>query len=259
MFKRFYVSLTQPTQMSSFLRDKLPYVFLYILFLSFFAALPSIIKVGVKNNFDNPTLKNIENVLFLSETNKKIINYELNNVEEEAYVTNQGLYVISFNKPSAKFNFTFNFTKEYLELYIGPMLYKAYSYKELNVENINFNMKTNHDKDSLVLLFGNVYKDIKPILLTSNIFAAIIYEMGLYLVLVLLSMWSYSYFLPKLKARYRFILASYGFSIYLVSSLIAELYNFNLFRLIGAIIGFMFIRGAYVEIVNQRGKSSEQV
>ncbi|NMA05039.1 MAG: DUF1189 family protein, partial [Acholeplasmataceae bacterium] len=58
MFKRFYVSITQPTHINSFLRDKLPYVFLYILFLSTFASLPNIIKAAVKNNFDMPIIKN---------------------------------------------------------------------------------------------------------------------------------------------------------------------------------------------------------
>ncbi len=259
MFKRFYVSITQPTNIGSFLKDKLPYVFLYILFLSIFASLPSIIRAGVKNNFLAPVIKNIENVLFLSETNKEIINYELNTLEEEIFSTNEGLYIISFNRPTSRFNINFNFTKNTLELYFGPVLYKVYSYEELNLENINFNMKSNHDKESLTLLLNYLYKDIKPMLLPSVIIAAILDEMSLYLILVLISVWSYSFINPKLKVRYRFILASYGFSIYLVSSLIAELYDFNLFRLIGAIMAFTFVRKAYIEILNLRGKQSEQV
>lgn len=259
MFKRFYVSIIQPTQIGSFLRDKLPYVFLYILFLSIFAAMPAIITVSFKKNFDDFTIKNIENKLFLSETPKEIINYELNTLEEEAFATSDGLYVISFNKTSKAFKITFNFTKNNLELYFGPMLYKVYSYEDLNLENLNFNMKTNNDKDKLVLLFGSVYKDIKKVILPSFIIATIISEMMMYLILVLISVWSYSYFSPKLKMRYRFVLASYGFTIYLVSSLLAELYNFGLLRLIGAIAGFLFIRKAYLQLIINRGKQSEQV
>ena len=259
MFKRFYVSITQPTHINSFLRDKLPYVFLYILFLSTFASLPNIIKAAVKNNFDMPIIKNIENTLFLIETNKEIINYELNNENEEAFFSNGGLYVISFNKSVNRFNITFNFTKNTLELYFGPVLYQVYSYEELNLENLNFNMKSNQDKDTLALLLAKLYQDIKPLLLPSIILAAVLSEMSLYLILVLISVWSYSFFRPKLKVRYRFILASYGFSIYLISSLIAELYDFNLFRLIGIIIAFTFVRKAYAEIINLRGKQSEQV
>ncbi len=259
MFKRFYVSITQPINIGSFLRDKLPYVFLYILFLSFFAALPSIITFGVKNNFDNLTIKNIENKLFLSETPKEIINYELNSTLEESFTTSDGLYMISFNKPNKATKITFNFTKNHLELYFGPMLYKVYSYEDLNLKNLNFNMKSNDDKNALVSLFGFVYKDIKPIILPSIIIASIVSEMGTYLILVLISVWSYSYFRPKMKMRYRFILASYGFTIYLISALLAGLYNFSVLRLIGAIIGFTFIRKAYLQLVIKRGQSSEQV
>ncbi|MGI6359499.1 MAG: hypothetical protein ACOX02_00440 [Acholeplasmatales bacterium] len=139
------------------------------------------------------------------------------------------------------------------------MLYKVYSYNEINLENLNFNMKSNQDKETLRLVFTTIYKDIKKIIFPSVIIASIVSEILTYIILVLISVWSYSYFRPKLKMRYRFILASYGFSIYLVSSLLAELYNFSLLRIGGAIIGFIFIRQAYIHLVNQRGKQSEQV
>ena len=68
-------------------------------------------------------------------------------------------------------------------------------------------MKSNQDKDTLALLLAKLYQDIKPLLLPSIILAAVLSEMSLYLILVLISVWSYSFFRPKLKVRYRFILA----------------------------------------------------
>lgn len=256
MFKRFFSSISQPKQIGSFLRDKLPYVLIYILFLSFLASLPVIVEKSVQKNFDQSVTKGVENLLYLAETNAYIENYTFTADPMDVVMVEDGFYGVSFFQPAKRFSIVFNFMETHLEFYLGPTLLKAYSYQELEIESLNFNMRTNYDKEKLNQLLSVVYQDIKPLFLTSNIIALLFNDYFTYMILVLISVWSYSYFRPKLKMRYRFILATYGFTIYSISVLLGNLYDFQLLRIIGVFIGFSFTRRAYMQLLQRKDESS---
>lgn len=259
MFKRFYVSIFQPKLTGSFLKDKLPYVFIYILFLSLIVNIPSIIESSFQKNF-NPSIKrSLESTLYKSETTATIIDYQLTTDESLIYQADSGSYAITFNGSPTSLNISFNFKKDTLELYVGPTLVNTYTYRDLELESIEFNMKKSQDRITFDHLLSKVYLDVKPLFITGSILAFIFNEFVTYILLVLISVWSYSYFRPKLKMRYRFIMASYGFSVFFITVLLANLYDFQLLRVLGVILGFSFTRKAYIYLIQRKEEESAEV
>lgn len=256
MFKRFYVSISQPKLIGSFLKDKRLYVFIYILFLSLIVTIPVFIEHSVQKNFSPAVVKNIENTLYANEVEGTIINYQLVKEKPETFPINETPFYISFNEANKQLNLAFNFTNDALEFYIGPTLYKRYTYTELGIESLNFNMRSNVDRDILKGLLETVFLDIKPLYVTAMTFSSLLSDIYTYVILVLISVWLYSYNIPKLKMRYRFIMASYGLTIFAVSSLLANLYHLGFIRLIGVLLGLTFTRRAYMYLIQRKEEVS---
>ncbi len=258
MFKRINISLTQPKLIGQFLNDKKRAIIGYLLLLLVIVTIPAFIKSAVNEKMDYDFKTNFESEIISSELDYKIINFELSNLNNSKIINIDSQNAIAFNETIILNNLTnadllnvkpyiFNFTEKDIEFYFGYSLVDKFSYEELELNNVDFTVK----KDIEVILnaIDQVYLNNKFIYESIKVVAFYISEFISVLFFILISMLIYGFQRPKLKAKHRFTLASYSFTIYLLSSLLAQLFDMSFIKLIGLIWALFNLSSSYKHLI----------
>lgn len=249
MFKRIYDNLFKPSEIGKYLKDKVGYVILYILFLSIVVNIPLFIELGTTEKTEDAFKLSITNAVISEKLESKIEDYQYIGESVKPFVANNYIY-IGFNSSATNlYGITFMFDNEELNIYVGGQIVDAYSYSDLKLENINFSLKDNTDKEKLQEAIGIVYNNYKTYIIVSTTIGLVIQAFLLTLLLILLFSWLYSYFIPKLFFKYRFIIISYAATIYLFTILLDNLIGFKFASYIGIILMGMNARKAIIKTI----------
>ncbi len=258
MFKRINVALMQPKLIGQFLNDKKRVILGYLLFLLLLLSLPIVVKSAVSQEMEIAFKESFEKEILSRNLDYKIIDYKLNNDQESKLINVEVLNSISFNEKS---NYTtsnitdlidagiyfFNFTSDSVEFYFGYRLVKSYSYKTLSLNGIDFNKKASIKE--VINAIDFIYRDNKFAYESINVISFYISEF----IIVIIFIGIMTYYLglngPKLKRKYRFLMATYGATAYLFSSLLALLFDVYFLRIIGFIWGSFNIVSAYKHLI----------
>lgn len=249
MFKRIYSNLFNPSEAGKYLKDKVGYVILYILFLSLLSSIPPIIQISYTNSYE----ENLKETLLTGIASKKmtseIVEYEYIGDSVEPFAVDKYMFFGVNHNNLNSFGITFMINDETLDIFVGKNNIKSYTYKELNLDNVNFNLKNNSDIEKIENALSIVYKEFKPYIVIGESIGIIFMQAFFAVLLILLFVGLYSFQEPKLLMKYRFILVSYSATVYFFTLLLDNLFGINILSLIGIfIMGFNF-RKAYIKTI----------
>lgn len=262
MFKRIKISLTEPKLIGQFIKDKKRVIWGYLLFLLLIITIPMLVKSFVKKEID-PLFKKELIKEFKNNDNDyneiTISDYKLIFEEKRAQKAIDPFHAISFNSALSLDDFSgslldqrlyhYNFSEDGIELYLGLNLIKKYSYQELELKDFNFNLPSKEDEDSIVSAFNAIYLENKVYFESLLVIGFYLSELFLLLFLILISTWIYKYQRPKLRARYRFNLTVYSYTIYLFFVLLGELFSIPFLKLLGILLAIIYLRMAYRQLI----------
>lgn len=261
MFKRIYSNLFYPSEAGKYLKDKVGYVILYILFLSLLAHIPTIIQASYTDLNEENLIETFLLGIASEKITSEIIEYEYTGDSIEPFAVDKYVF-LGFNSDNINsLGFTFIFKDETLDVYVGNNEIKNYSYLELNLDNVNFNLKDSADTEKIEKAFSIIYKDFKTYIVIGESIGAILIQAMFAILLILLFVGLYSFQEPKLLLKYRFILVGYSSTVYFFTLLLDNLFGLTIFSLIGIfIMGFNF-RKAFIktmEAILIQGKEEDE-
>jgi|SRR5690554_1631870 len=249
MFKRIYTNLFTPSEIGKYLKDKVGYVILYILFLSLLATIPIIIQLSYTDIREDSFNKSIISSVSAKGLDAQIIDYKYTGSTIEPFAVSNYMFLgANSNNPNAM-GITFMFNDENLNVYTAGQIISSYSYEALNLEALNLNLKDSLDKDKMEHAFSIVYKDYKPYIIVGESIGTVITQTILVLILILLFTGLYSFQIPKLLLKYRFVLISYASTVYFFTVLLDNLFGLEFISLIGIFIMSFNIRKAFVKTI----------
>lgn len=247
MINRLKVSTSFPSAIGQFIKDKIWYVFLYLFFLSVFTALPTIVRRSLQKEMDSDVVVAFEQALFNANMPYVIENNQLKTTEKVAptMIYNNMLFSVNQDSSETLSGILYNFKLMNLEIYIGPVRVKSYTYQEMNVGAFHFNMRHQGDNKTLKNIFDYTYNDNKSLLGTSySIGSVIMYFIeGLFFSFMLAIILMLN--TPRLKFKYRFIISAYAMTMYYMLTLIGELFSFSFLMFIGLILTVIYVNRAY--------------
>lgn len=261
MFKRINTGLFNPTEIKNFIKDKIWYVLLYILFLSILASIPVFIELAVVKDVD----PRLQNSVVTKIQSKKLEG----NIEDYKYVGeeiplvnfNEQFFIGALTNDYQRLGFVFLFNEDKLNVYAGGVLYKEYTYEELKLETFDFQLDKKADRNSLGEAINIIFKDNKALYNTSLSFIAVgnSFVSGLFLILMLTLLTAFS--MPKIVYRYRFIMASYASTAYFLAHLLERLFAIDSLNIIGVVFAIIAVRKAHAGffklVINVRRKEDE--
>lgn len=247
MINRLKVSTSFPSAIGQFIKDKIWYVFLYILFLSIFTSLPTIVKRSLQTEMDSDVVMAFEQALFNAELPYVIENHQLKTQEKVAPSTIYNNMMLSLNQDANETvsGILYNFKLLNLEIYIGPIRVKSYTYEEMNVESFHFNLRHQGDNKTLKTILDYTYNNNRSLLGVSFGFGSVVvyFIEGLFFSFMLAIILMLN--TPRLKFKYRFIISAYAMTMYYLMTLIGELFGFGFLMFIGLILAVIYVNRAY--------------
>ncbi len=262
MFNRIKTSLLNPSAIGQFIKDKVGYVFLYILFLSLCVSLPSIIKTSLADEMDVSVKESIIEYLYVNKIDGEIKNGALTalSLEPQKVITN--IYVGVNSSEVNKQGIIFLFQDLVLEIHYSTFFIASYSYSELGLNDLSLKMVYQTDKVKLGAAFDKIYFDYQPAIVAFSIVYTFIFNVVSGLIVILLLTLFYQFVQPKLHFKHRFVLATYSSFIYYLMLLFSVLFQFSSLRIIGLLLAVIFMNKAFkrlvlVMVIAQKEKKDE--
>lgn len=259
MLNRFRVSLSQPSRIGQFLKDKAWLVILYILCLSILCAVPSFISVFMYDGFTTSTNQMILDVYEIAKKqNGDDIYIPLDVTITDSKLTGDGssafvyqYFGIGINEEISNAMVNFNFLEDKVNVSAAGATIKNYSYEELKLDNVAINDLENDDESfkKIAKAFEYIVDDTKGLwgsaIIFSNIFANAIGHLIFTLIISVLLL-----FTSMVPFKYIFKLALYATTIYQIVALFGALFGgLNVLTFIGAILGFIYTKRAMRNII----------
>lgn len=249
MIRRLNVGLFKPEEIGKYLKDKVGYVLLYILFLSAIVTIPTIIQHSVVNQLDLTTKNSFVSAIQHSDIDGKIIDYKY---EGDSYapisIGSQYYFGVKSNE-TYKMGFVFMLEDESIDLYIGGRKTDSLSLTSLELENLDFNLTQKQDRDILGNAFNEIYLEYKTFNVVISGFSELFAQLILALFLIFIVVALNSFAQPKMLFKYRFILTSYASSIYFLTVLFEKLFGLGFISFIGIILMSINLRKAYARLI----------
>lgn len=249
MLKRIYTNLFKPSEIGKYLKDKVGYVMLYILFLSLVVNIPLIVEISYTNTREENIRDTFTANIALAKLESQVVDYEYVGESVNPFFIGNSIYFGAKSNKIKYMGFTFMLEDSELVLYASTHKLKSYSYVDLNLDNIEFNLKDKADKEKMKDAFSSIYNDFKTMLIVGESFALVIGLAILAILIILLFVGFYSMQTPKLLVRYRFILISYASTIYFFNVLLENLFGFGFFSIIGIVMMMLNVRKAYINTI----------
>lgn len=258
MLKRINISLTQPKLIGQFLNDKKRAIIGYLLLLLVIVTLPTLIKSVVSEKMDQEFKSNFESEMIRLDLDYQITNYQLSNLGTTGIIAVDSLNGVAFNEVinlntisnieiiNAK-AYIFNFTEKEIEFYFGFSLVNKFTYEELALNDVEFTNKS--DISTILTALDQVYLKNKSKYESIKVISFYIAELITVLFFIILSVLIYGLQRPKLKAKYRFVLTTYSFTIFLLGSLLAQLFDFSPLKLIALVWALINLANSYKHLM----------
>ncbi|NLN50265.1 MAG: hypothetical protein GX149_01395 [Acholeplasmataceae bacterium] len=249
MFKRIKISLLNPSAIGQFIKDKVGYVFLYILFLSLFVSIPTIVKRSTTKTIDPVISQGVVNTLYTQKIEGKIVNAKASAQSIAPKSATSTVYVGFFTDDVIRAGIVFVFNEYTFDVYYAGIKVNSYSYEILGLEELTFNMTKTVDREKIIKALDFIYLDFKSITTTITSISAFIgsFISGMFIALLMTA--SYAFVTPKLNIRYRFILAAYSVSIYYLMNLFSVLYGLELLSFVGIVLAVVFMGRAFRKLI----------
>lgn len=257
MFKRINISLTKPKLIGQFINDKKRAIIGYLLLLLLIVTIPVLIKSIVNDKMDLEFRLNFESEMISQKLDYQITDFQLSSKDSSGIISIDALNGVSLNETislgsanndllSSK-PYIFNFTEKDLEFYFGFILINKFSYQDLTLNDVDFGDK--NDLDIILKAIDQVYLNNKFRYEAVKVSSFYLSELVSVLFFILISVLIYGMQRPKLKAQYRFSLAVYSFTIFLFSSLLAQLFGINGLKIIGLIWALINLMNSYKHLI----------
>lgn len=248
MIKRLNISLFSPGKIAFFLKDKKRYVLGYLFLLTMVLTIPTAIELSIDSGLSSSELSQLSTQVEKQNIDCNITSGVLSNACEitpfnlgpfvvTTTASNDSEYYLVLAQNGVQFSFM---NQTLIEL----------SYQDLNLENIDLSLTNETDKETfeqaIVTLFDNTRTQRNTIFVISSFFA----DYTLFIILALLIAFVYGMMPQRLKYPYRFKMAVYSLSPYVVILLIGKLYGVDELFFIGLFLPYIYMRLAYTGLLN---------
>lgn len=262
MFRRLEASLFKPRNIGDFITDKLVYVILYILFFSMLAHAPSLVKEGMKNEISNEFHESLIRTLRYGEFEGNIEDYKYVGDVNKAFMISEG-YIVALIPEAKNYGtyITFIFEEESLSVYYTSKQINSYTYEELELENLDFNLGKKSERDQLKTVFDKVYNDNKKMSFLYVFITEFILGIATVFIFTLIISIIGVFDVPKMFFKYRYRLAAYSSVIYTFGILFSELFDIYILQILAVIMSFIYMRVSYIsaniKILKRKGNLEE--
>lgn len=256
MFRRFKISLFQPSKIAGFNNDSKLTIFIYYILLTFLAIIPYIILIFSSIGLNYDERLNIRNELRNQEIPYKIIDYTLTNYTEETepLVINLSettrLVFTEKNSEDFKYNpfhigtiIVFSKDKVIYHTKLFEVIKINYSDYE-SLKELDFAGATNNDREFWDIVFPIINQEMNEHAPVKRIMDSIIILFAQALFLGLLSLIIAFFQRIKLQHLYSFgkiwQLTIYAMTPYIVLTLIGDLYNIGILSFIGVFVSYIY-------------------
>ena len=262
MLKRLNVGLFKSEEIGKYLKDKVGYVILYILFLSILAAIPLMIRLGITNSFDDDLKANIINKIQNSDFDKEIKDYTYDGESFGPIEINSFIFFGTKTTDINRLGAVFVLEEKKVDIYFAGQKSSTHTLEELDLKEIDFSLKERADREKLGKALDIVYKEYKTQVVFYNVFVEVLGNVIAVIFLSLMFVWIYSYYQPKLLMKYRFVITSYASTVYFFTLLLDGLFGVEFISFIGIFIMGFNLRKAYSRLVRitivEKGKDQEE-
>lgn len=248
MIKRLNVSLFHPGRIAFFLKDKKRYVLGYLFLLTLVLTIPTAIELSIAETLTQDTLSQLSAQIEKQNINCQIIDGKLS-TDCEVTPFDLGPFVVTTE--------ALNDSNYYLVLGLKGITFSfmdqaliELSYDQLELSNIDLALSTASDKEIFEQAIVTLYEDTKTERNTIYIISSFLADYVLFLILALLIAFVYGMMPQRLKYPYRFVMAIYSLTPYVVLLLIGKLYGFEEMFFIGLFLPYIYMRLAYQGLLN---------
>lgn len=249
MIRRLNVSLFKAEEIGKYLKDKVGYVILYILFLSLIVTIPKIIQLSVNNSLDSTTINRAVGAIQSSDIDGKIVDYKYVGKSFSPISLGGQYYFGVKSKDTNKAGFVFMLEEEQIDIYAAGQKTDSLSLKHLELENLDFKLSQKVDRDNLGNTFNSIYLEYKTINVVMNSITEFFAQFILAIFLIFLVVAINSFMQPKMIFKYRFILTSYASTVYFLTVLLDQLFGVTFISFIGIIMMSINLRKAYTRLL----------
>jgi len=257
MLKRLRASMANPSAIPQYKGDNVLLVLLYIIVLSFIAALPVLIKSVKTSGASVATKYEIREILIENrddfiEGNINDNTLTITNKVEGTVIGDKVAIILPTdeyeptNFLSVQVYYAVKLNEHNIEVYFFGSKIKTYTYTNLGLDGIDFSfLHDNNYKErakvfeQIEAAYDKVINDVKPFWTTFNVlsefFMAFSITIMFSLVLAFLGRG-----IKGLVFKESFVMAMYAFAMSAIGQVLDALYGFNLFAYIGCFIGFVY-------------------
>ncbi len=257
MFRRIKASLASPSQISSFRKDNIGLVLLYIICLCFLVSIPTLIKSVKRNGIPEQTKLEIRS--FLVENRNNLPKGTIENNTLTITEQKEGFYlgdVMAIEFPtddiepiqfaSQNIYYVLRINDHNVELYFLGNKIKTATYTELGLDGFDLAFVDIADYKTRTLEFeriehamDSVFNDIKPMWVTINVVAVFVKTVFITLILDLVFAFL-SLGIRGLTFKEIYVIILYSFVVEIIGRLFDELYGLDFCAYIGVILGIIY-------------------
>lgn len=249
MIKRLNISIFSPSKIAFFLKDKKRYVLAYLLLLSFIISIPLMIQLAVSSGMSDGELKTISKQLKDQSLVCSITDYKLDsNCQSDAFEIGPFNMAVN-NIESSGSNYLLVLKESGISLYFLGREITNVSYEVLKIDNLDLSLSNEVEQQKFEQVVTDLYDQTKTARNVMMVLVSTASEFILFVLLAILIAFVYGMMPQRLKYQYRFVMASYALTPYIVLLLIATLYGFEELLFLGLILPYIYMRIAYTGLL----------